>query len=57
MICKCGSGFDADVLTDARGIFVAFCCDKCEDEVKRGYRPEIFYDDCYDCDEPIDEDY
>lgn len=54
--CNCGSGLEADALNDARGIFVAYCCDKCIDEVKQGYRPEIFEDCQYECDEPIDED-
>ncbi len=55
--CNCGSGEIGYELTDARGIYVAFVCEKCEGEVKKGYRPEIFTDGSYPCDEQIDEDY
>jgi len=56
MPCKCGSD-DGWILTDAKGIYVAKVCDKCEDEVKARYNPWVFsgYDQS-DCDEPIDED-
>lgn len=56
--CPCGSGEPREELTDARGIFVSFICSKCEDRVKAKYRPEIFEDSNYECDEPIEpEDY
>jgi len=56
-LCSCGSQEFSYPLYDARGIFVTNVCEKCEDEVKRGFRPEIFTDCGYECDEPIDEDY
>jgi hypothetical protein len=43
-------------LYDARGIFCAYVCDKCETEKRARYRPEIFEDSNYACDEAIDED-
>ena len=55
--CPCGSGLPCSPLYDARGIFCAFTCDKCEEEVRSRYRPEIFEDGNYICDEPVDEEY
>jgi len=56
--CKCGSGKTSYELFDARGIYVARVCEHCEEKTKDKYRPEIFYDEDYFCDEPIDpEDY
>ncbi len=52
--CPCGSGEYREEISDARGIFVTFCCDKCRKEKLAGYRPEIFSDPQYDHDEPID---
>ena len=43
-------------LYDARGIFCTYVCDKCETEKRARYRPEIFEDSNYACDEAIDED-
>lgn len=44
-------------LTDARGIFCAYVCDKCYDEKKSKYRPSIFEDSNYDSwGERIEED-
>lgn len=40
--CQCGSGLERHALNDARGLFCGYVCDKCEDEVKAQYRPEIF---------------
>jgi hypothetical protein len=58
VLCDCGSGEPRYALSDARGIFCAYVCDKCEDEVKSHYRPEVFEDGDYTCDEPIEpEDY
>jgi hypothetical protein len=54
--CNCGSGEPCRPLCDARGIFVSYVCDKCEEEKKKGFRPEIFTDSNYYTDEPIDED-
>ena len=56
-LCFCGSELPRFELRDARGIFCAYVCDDCEDDKKSRYRPEIFYDGCYDVDEPIDDDY
>tara|TARA_R110002020_G_scaffold204442_2_gene408526 strand:- start:528 stop:656 length:129 start_codon:yes stop_codon:yes gene_type:complete len=41
------------MLYDARHIEVKMVCDDCREEVKRGYRPEIFIDPNYECDEEI----
>lgn len=54
--CKCGSGRHSYELLDARGIYCARVCEKCEDEVKSRYRPDIFEDMNYWADEPIEED-
>ena len=56
--CNCGSGLPREELTDARGIFIAFVCDKCKKKVEARYRPEIFTDNNYEAEEPIEpEDY
>jgi hypothetical protein len=55
--CNCGSGRERYELADARGIFCAYVCSKCEETVKSKYRPEIFTDSQYECDEQIEEDY
>ncbi len=56
--CPCGSGEDSYILSDARGIACGRVCSKCEDEINSQYRPEIFEDGNYICDEPIEpEDY
>ena len=41
-------------LCDVRGIYVALVCEVCEPAIKRGFRPEIFTDAAYQCDEPIE---
>ena len=51
--CRCGSGKQPAMLYDAKHIEVKMCCDDCREEVKRGYRPEIFIDPNYECDEEI----
>jgi len=56
MICKCGSGRHSYELIDARGIYVSRVCEKCEDEVKSRYRPEIFEEMNYWTDEPVEEE-
>lgn len=56
-LCSCGSGQWAEPAYDARGIYVAAVCDKCREERLSHYRPEIFTEPDYECDEPIDEDY
>ena len=54
--CACGSGLARRELADARGIFCAFVCDKCEKEKRAGFRPDIFTDSSYWHDEPIEAD-
>ena len=44
-------------LYDARGIFCAYVCPKCEESAKAMYRADIFADGNYWTDEPVDEDY
>ena len=45
-------------LLDARGIYCGRVCEYCEERVKASYRPEVFSDGNYECDEPIEpEDY
>jgi len=56
-LCSCGSGKTDHSVYDARGIFVASACPKCEDKVKSTYRAEIFTNSDYDCDELVDADY
>ncbi len=56
LLCGCGSLQFFRRLYDARGIYVGRCCDACEAELRTHYRPEIFSDSSYECDEQIDED-
>ncbi len=53
--CGCGSGLPRRDLVDARGIFCAYVCDKCEKKVQAKYRPDIFTDANYWTDEPVEE--
>lgn len=55
--CPCGSGEFPEAVHDARGIFVAYVCNRCEKERLKGYRDDIFADPGYWHDEPIDNDY
>lgn len=55
--CTCGSNLIRSSLYDARGIFCCYICDACEDKKKATYRPEIFTDSQYECDERIGDDY
>lgn len=55
--CDCGSGQERYAVSDARGIFCFYGCEKCEDKKKSKFRPEIFEDNNYEVDEQIDEDY
>jgi hypothetical protein len=55
--CPCGSGKWKQSLNDARGIFCCYTCEDCEDEKKARYRPEIFEDGNYECEEQIEDDY
>lgn len=54
--CPCGSGLPRSELQDARGIFCAFVCEKCYEQKRSKYRPEIFTNASYWADEPIEED-
>lgn len=51
--CHCGSGKTRRGLVDARGIFVAYVCDACEETKRARYRPEIFTDPDYWHDEEL----
>lgn len=54
--CTCGSGLPRRELTDARGIFCSFVCDRCEAAKRAQFRPDIFTNPNYETDEPIEED-
>ena len=54
--CNCGSGLFRYPLYDARGISCGYVCNKCVASVKAKYRPEIFTNSRYECDENIEED-
>lgn len=56
-LCDCGSGEYRYDLCDARGIFIAYICSKCEANHMSGFRPEIFIDSHYECDESVDEEF
>ncbi len=56
-LCICGSNLPKYDLTDARGIFCTYVCEKCEDEKKSHYRQDIFTDSNYYADEQIEDDY
>lgn len=40
--CDCGSGFEVFRCDDAQGDFVAYVCNKCEEEKLNKYNPEIW---------------
>lgn len=54
--CHCGSEKYSYELYDAKGIYVSRVCEDCEEEVKAGFRPEIFEDSNYYTEEPVDND-
>jgi len=54
--CPCGSTLTSWWLNDARGIPCCRVCDRCEEEKRARYRPEIFSAPQYECDEPIEPD-
>ena len=56
VLCSCGAGLFRRPLEDARGIFCTYVCDDCEAEKKAKFRPDIFTDNNYWTDEPIEED-
>lgn len=53
--CRCGSGLEQRDLIDARGIFCSFVCNRCEADIRRCFRPEIFTDPKYPMDVSDDE--
>ena len=55
--CSCGSGAFPEPISDARGIFVTYVCDKCRADKLKGYRQEIFTNPNYECDEDIDPEH
>lgn len=56
-LCTCGSRKTSYPLHDARGIYVASVCPKCEAKVASKYRAAIFTDSDYDCNELVSADY
>jgi hypothetical protein len=54
--CPCGSGFEAWANYDARGIFLTYACETCQQRKLAVYRPEVLTDPDYYCDEQIEED-
>lgn len=52
--CPCGSGEPREELIDARGIFCCFMCSNCEQEKRNRHRADIFDDNQYETDEPIE---
>lgn len=52
---NCESGLEPYILYDARGIECGWVCDECVEERKREYRPDIFTDSQYPCDEEIED--
>jgi hypothetical protein len=55
-LCPCGSGLSSWWLYDARGIECGRVCPECEGRKRAQYRPDIFTNPNYDCDEDIDPD-
>ena len=57
-MAKCRCGNEGWMLYDARGIPCGTVCDDCEEEVRSGFRSDIFTDPGYWADEAIEpEDY
>lgn len=54
--CNCGSDEDTLELHDARGIFIAYCCDACVVDRAKGYRREIFENRRYEADDLGDDE-
>ena len=52
--CSCGSGRERYPLKDARGIFCAYVCEKCETKVRKRYRRAIFSNPNYPTNEPVE---
>ena len=49
--CSCGSGLTPSALHDARGIFLTYACNKCEQRKLAGFRPEVLTDPHYPADD------
>jgi hypothetical protein len=56
MNCRCGSDQPRRELNDARGIFCAYVCDRCEADRRGYFRRDVFSDPNYPADESIEED-
>jgi hypothetical protein len=52
--CPCGSGHYREAEYDARGIFLTYLCEVCEEDKLGRYRPEVFDDSRYWVDEALD---
>lgn len=52
--CPCGSGLEAELEYDARGIELGYMCDKCRKEKMSHFRPDVLTDPNYWVDEPIE---
>lgn len=55
--CPCGSGLEASIRHDARGIPLGCACSTCWPTKEKRYRPEVLKDPNYYCDEAIDDNY
>lgn len=54
--CPCGSGKEANLECDARGIPLGYMCDACSKEKLSKFRPDVLTDPNYWADEDIEED-
>lgn len=52
--CHCGSGEEAESITDGYNIHICYACPECKQRKLAGYRDDIFQ--AYDCDEPIEDE-
>jgi len=55
-LCPCGSGLPREEQYDARGIFLTFTCEDCEESKLSCFRKDVLEDPNYWHDEPIDEE-
>jgi hypothetical protein len=53
--CSCGSELPKEAQYDARGIFLTYTCEKCEQEKLSQFRPDVLTDPNYWASEPIEE--
>lgn len=54
--CRCGSGEPDEAAYDARGIFLAYVCNRCRSAVLGRYRRDVLEDPQYWHDEPLDDE-